>query len=831
MNKEHPPTADKDSWAATEPAMDAVGLRRGIISRLHNGTGLDKQSATTRDWYNAVALSLRDRLMCRWSRTQRAYNDSDCKRVYYLSLEFLIGRNLSNAALNLNLADEVREVVQQLGFDLETLRDIEPDAGLGNGGLGRLAACFLDSMATLQLPGFGYGIRYDYGIFSQAFAPDGEQIERPNNWLRFQHMWELPREELRYPVRFCGRVREIEKDGQTAYQWVDADHYVAVAYDMPIPGYNAETVNHLRLWSAQATSNFNLPLFNAGQHAAAMAEMNAAEHLSQVLYPDDRTEEGRELRIRQQYFFVSASLQDILRSYLERHDTLDLLSEKVAIQLNDTHPALAIPELMRICIDEYGYDWDRAWAICTAVFSYTNHTLLPEALETWPIAILERLFPRHMIIIYMINDRLMDEVAENYAHDTTIMSRMSLIDEGHRTVRMAHLAIVGSHKVNGVAKIHSRLMQETVFSDFHDFYPGRLINVTNGITPRRWLKIANPELAGLLSQVAPGWETDLEKLAPVSRFADDDNFRNVFAQIKQRNKDKLADYLEKEMGIVIQRDAMLDVQIKRIHEYKRQLLNLLYVITRYVRIRNLSGNEKMVPRTVVFSGKAAPGYLMARQVLKLINNVATVINNDPQASDYLKLVLIPDYNVSIAQIIIPAADLSEQISTAGMEASGTGNMKLSLNGALTIGTLDGANVEILEAVGSENIFIFGLTAEEVAEQRRTGYKPADIVAGNAELRQVLDLISEGFFSPGRAKEYAGMVEMLVREGEHFLVLADYEAYVKSQDEVDQLYRNPNEWNRKAIINMANMGRFSSDRSIAEYAEQVWNISSVRPARL
>ncbi|MDH3647559.1 MAG: glycogen/starch/alpha-glucan phosphorylase [Gammaproteobacteria bacterium] len=823
------PIGGADSrFVPTEPAMDAAGLNRAIADRLGHSMGLDAVTATTRDWYNAVALGLRDRLMTRWLRTQRAYNRSDCKRVYYLSLEYLIGRNLNNAALNLGLADELKSAIQQLGVDLEAICEIEPDAGLGNGGLGRLAACFLDSLATLQMPGFGYGIRYDYGIFSQAFGPDGEQIERPNNWLRFQHIWELAREELRYPVKFGGRIIADENGDETRYEWVEADEFVAVAYDLPVPGYNAETVNHLRLWSAQAASDFNLSLFNAGQHAAAMAEMNAAEHLSQVLYPDDRTEEGRELRIRQQYFFVSASLQDILRIYLQRHDTLDNLGNKVSIQLNDTHPALAIPELMRICMDEYDYDWDRAWEITTSVFSYTNHTLLPEALETWPVATLERLFPRHMVIIYGINQRLMKTVAEECDHDIAKMSRMSLIDEDNRSVRMANLAIVGSHKVNGVAEIHSRLMQKTVFADLSQFFPGRFINVTNGITPRRWLKEANPGLSELVSQHVPGWENDLDRLRSLVPLSDDSEFRSRFARVKQDNKNRLAEYLHNELDIEVRPDSLFDVHIKRIHEYKRQLLNLLYVVTRYQRIRN-NPDADIVPRTVIFSGKAAPAYMMAKEILKLINNVSHVINNDPVSSDRLKLVVVPNYSVSIAQEIIPAADLSQQISTAGMEASGTGNMKLSLNGALTIGTLDGANVEIKDAVGADNIFIFGLTAEQVAE-RRAAYRPSEIAEANSELSGVLDLIAGDYFSPDVPGQYAGMVDMLLRDSEHYLLLADYESYVSCQDRVDQLYRDPVEWNRKAIINVANMGRFSSDRSIKEYADKVWNISPIPPQR-
>ncbi len=816
-----------DLLNGSEPPMDAEGLRRSIVGRLSLSMGLDADSAGLRDWYNAVVLSLRDRLMTRWLHSQRAYEQADAKRVYYLSLEYLIGRNLSNAALSLELEEEVKAVVEELGLDLERLCDIEPDAGLGNGGLGRLAACFLDSLAALQLPGFGYGIRYDYGIFSQAFAASGEQVELPNNWLRFQHMWEMPREALQYRVRFGGRTVPHPED-PVRRDWIDAQEYIAVAYDLPVPGYQSQTVNHLRLWSAQASADFNLSLFNAGQHAEAMAELNAAEHLSQVLYPDDRTEQGRELRIRQQYFFVAASLQDILATYHRRHKTLDALPDKVAIQLNDTHPALAIPEMMRLCIDEYGYTWNRAWEITTGVFSYTNHTLLPEALEKWPVATFERLFPRHMEIIYTINKNLMEEVAERYDHDINRMQRMSLIDEQTRSVRMASLAIVGSHKVNGVARIHSGLMQSTVFQDFNEFYPGRFINVTNGITPRRWLLEANPRLAALASRHVKGWERDLERLTALVPLADDAQFRDEFADVKYRNKARFAHFVREQLGIELDPSSMHDVQIKRIHEYKRQLLNLLYVISRYLRLRDDPAAD-LVPRTVIMSGKAAPAYMVARHILKLINNVAAVINSDPVTSDRLKLVVVPDYSVTLAQKIIPAADLSEQISTAGMEASGTGNMKLSLNGALTIGTLDGANVEIRDAVGDENIFIFGLTAKEVAARRAQGYRPAQIVEKNAELRRVLDLVADGHFSPDSPHEYRSLIDSLVADGEHFLVLADYEAYVAAQDKVDALYRDPEEWNRKAIINMANMGYFSSDRSIADYASKVWGIGPVDPA--
>ncbi|MEM9057283.1 MAG: glycogen/starch/alpha-glucan phosphorylase, partial [Pseudomonadota bacterium] len=706
----------------------------------------------------------------------------------------------------------------------------EPDAGLGNGGLGRLAACYLDSMATGQLPGFGYGIRYDYGIFTQVFGSNGEQIERPTNWLRYTNLWEMPREERRYTVRFGGRVTARPRPGgDRAYDWLDTDSVLAIAYDTPVPGNDGETVNHLRLWSAQSAAEFNLSLFNAGQHAAAAAELNAAEHLSHVLYPGDATEEGKELRLRQQYFFVSASLQDIVQDHLEQYGSLESLPDKVAIQLNDTHPAVAIPELMRICRDEHSMGWDAAWAITRRVFSYTNHTLLPEALETWSFSMFQRLLPRHLNIILKINRLFLDDVAERFDHDVDRIRRMSLIDEDHgRRVRMANLAIVGSHKVNGVAAMHSEIMTQSIFRDFYDMYPERFTNVTNGVTQRRWLKVANPPLRDLINAtIGPRWEEDLSQLEALVPHADDGAFRERFAAVKHANKVRLSEAVEKYLGVTLNPDSLFDVQAKRIHEYKRQLLFLLYAVTRYQRILKEPDGD-FVPRTMLIAGKAAPGYVRAKEIIKLINNVARVINSDPRVGDRLKLVMIPNYNVSVAQDLLPAADLSEQISTAGMEASGTGNMKLSLNGALTIGTLDGANVEIRDAVGDENIFIFGLTADEVEAQRAAGYFPREIARRNTELRDVLDLIAEGGFPGDSYNEFTTLIDHLMSDNEHFLVLADYASYVACQDRVDALYRNRDEWTRKAILNTANMGYFSSDRSIRDYAENIWGIAPVPP---
>lgn len=816
-----PPPLEHDSLG-----FDSKSIKRSLANRLIYAIGKDRFTAQCRDWFHAMAYVARDRLMDRWMETMRSYYREDSKRVYYLSLEFLMGRSLSNSLMNMGIMSECTEALHEMELSLDRIMELENDAALGNGGLGRLAACFLDSLATLQLPGYGYGIRYEYGMFHQHIE-DGRQIEHPDNWLRYGNPWEFPRPEVLFPVRFYGHVISFndEQDVQR-HQWADCEEIMAMAYDTPIPGYETKTVNNMRLWSAKASRDFDLRYFNEGNYIKAVEEKNESENLSKVLYPDDTTQMGRELRLKQQYFFVSASIQDILYRYGKSHEDFQSLPDKIAIQLNDTHPAIAIPELMHILLDTHHLSWDEAWDITVRTFAYTNHTLMPEAMETWPVELMEKVLPRHMQIIYDINHRFLRDVMHHYPGDVARMQRMSLIEEkGARMVRMAHLAIVGSHKVNGVAKLHTELMKSTIFSDFHDFYADKLINITNGITPRRWLHHANPKLTQLInSAIGSEWTRDLEQLKKLETVAETPVFREAFRQVKRANKEHLASLIEARLGIKINIDSLFDVQIKRIHEYKRQLLNILHVITLYNRIRSGNGIDH-IPRTVIFSGKAAPGYATAKLVIKLINDVADIINNDPHVGDRLKVVFIPNYDVTTAEDIIPAADLSEQISTAGTEASGTGNMKLALNGALTIGTLDGANVEIRDAVGAENIFIFGLTTEE-AMQIRYGYQPQHYYESQPELRQALDMIHSGYFSPDLPRRYQPLVASLLQHGDHYLLLADYAGYIACQEEVEKLYRTPDEWNRRAVLNVANMGRFSSDRTIREYAEKIWQIKPV-----
>ncbi|MBY0578546.1 MAG: glycogen/starch/alpha-glucan phosphorylase [Burkholderiales bacterium] len=809
-----------------EMGLDAESVKQSVTNRLVYSVGKDEITATTRDWFFATAHMARDRLTGRWMETMRNYYDGDVKRIYYLSMEFLMGRALMNSLLNLGFDGQCRQTFDELGIDLQQVREMEHDAALGNGGLGRLAACFLDSMATLDLPGTGYGIRYEYGMFSQRIE-NGYQVEHPDNWLRYGNPWEFPRPEVLYPVKFHGRAVQYEDEHGTLHNhWIDTDNVMAMAYDMPVPGYATNTANNMRLWAAKATRDFELRYFNEGNYIKAVEDKNESENLSKVLYPDDTTEMGRELRLKQQYFFVCASLQDILHRYAKHHDNFDMLPDKVAIQLNDTHPSIAVAELMRILVDQHRLDWDKAWDITVRTFSYTNHTLMPEALETWPVQLFESVLPRHLQIIYEINHRFLKEVMHRYPGDTGIMQRMSIIDEMNgKRVRMAHLAIIGSHKVNGVAELHTELMKRTIFSDFHRFYPGKIINITNGITPRRWLNQTNPHLSALISsRIGSTWIKDLSQLKRLIPLAEDEKFRSEFAEIKHNNKKRLAELLKLRMNIEVNPDAMFDVQIKRIHEYKRQLLNLLHVVTLYNRIRN---NEKPVPRVVIFSGKAAPGYARAKLIIKLINDVADIINNDPRMAECLKVVFIPNYDVTTAEDIIPAADLSEQISTAGTEASGTGNMKLALNGALTIGTLDGANIEIRNEVGEDNIFIFGLTSEDVAQLHRQGYSPWNHYRENAELREALDMISSGYFSPDEPARYRSIVDSLLKEGDRFSLLADYAAYVACQQGVDAAYRDKAQWVKKAILNVANMGKFSSDRTISQYAEQIWHAKAAK----
>jgi len=806
---------------------DAASLKDALTNRLIFSVGKDSITATQRDWLYATAFATRDHLIERWMETMRTYYVSDAKRVYYLSMEFLMGRAMKNAMLNLGLEPECRAALKELKLDLDQVAEIEPDAALGNGGLGRLAACFLDSMATLQLPGYGYGIRYEYGMFSQHIE-NGRQVEHPDNWLRYGNPWEFARPEVLYQVKFHGRVVQHEgEEGDLQHHWVDTDDVMAMAYDTPIPGYGTRTVNNMRLWAAKASRDFDLGYFNVGNYIDAVKDKNESENLSKVLYPDDTTEMGRELRLKQQYFFVAASLQDILYRYRKYHDNFYALPDKVAIQLNDTHPAIAVPELMRILVDLHRLPWDEAWSITRRTFAYTNHTLMPEALETWPVALFEDVLPRHLQIIYEINHRFLKEVMHSAPGNTELLRRMSIIDESHgRRIRMSHLAIVGSHRVNGVAQIHTELMKQTIFADFHRFYPDKIINMTNGITPRRWLNQANPGLSALITaSIGNGWLKDLGQLTKLAPLAEDKSFVAKFAAAKRANKQRLASMLHTRLGIEVNLDSLFDVQIKRIHEYKRQLLNLLHVISLYNRIRQ-NPERDTVPRTVIFGGKAAPGYFMAKLIVRLINDVADIVNNDPRVGERLKLVFVPNYDVSTAEILIPAADLSEQISTAGTEASGTGNMKLALNGALTIGTLDGANIEIRDEVGAENVFIFGLTTEEVVQLRSQGYRSQDYYQSNADLRAVIDMIASGYFSPEEPARYRPIVDNLLANGDHYLLFADYASYLEAQLAVETAYRDPQLWMKKAVLNVAHMGKFSSDRTIAQYASEIWHAKPV-----
>jgi glycogen phosphorylase len=807
-------------------ALQPGTLQAALLDRLTRALGKNPDSATARDIYDALSLAVREELTLRWLATQRRVAKAHVKRVCYFSVEYLPGRSLLNALSSLEggLLQEARAALRELGHDLDEIAAQEVDPGLGNGGLGRLAACFLDSLATLQYPAVGYGIRYDYGIFTQVIGADGGQREVASSWLRLRNVWENPPGNVRFTVRFGGRLNAAPGE---AHRWVDTSDIYAIGFDQLIPGNRGPTVNHLRLWSGRAISPFSIDAFNAGDYPAAVQGQLEAKNLSRVLYPDDSTPQGKELRLKQQYFFVSASLQDILATHLSEGRTLASMPDAIAIQLNDTHPTVAIPELMRLLIDEHGLSWSESWKITTGVFSYTNHTLLPEALETWPVAMFERLLPRHLQIIYLINRDFLHAVEMRYPGDHDRRRRLSIIDDGgDRRVRMAHLAIIGSHRVNGVAQLHTDLMRKHVFSSFDEMYPDRFINVTNGIAVRRWLKQSNPGLSALLTErLGSAWENDLEELGRLIGAADDAEFRRQFRGIKRTNKQRLADEVMRRTGVELNVNSLFDVQVKRIHEYKRQLLNLLYVVTRYRHIRE-NPRADIVPRTVIFAGKAAPGYAMAKAIIKLINNVARTIDADPTMRDKLRVAFLPDYDVSLAQKIMPAADLSQQISTAGMEASGTGNMKLALNGAMTIGTLDGANIEIRDHVGAENVFIFGLTADEVAARRAAGYQPRRELEANPDLKGTLDLIDSGFFSPGRPDDAKPVVSRLLSDGEPFLVLADFAAYALAQDQVDALYLREDEWSHKAVLNCLNMGYFSSDRSTREYADRIWAVKPV-----
>ncbi len=819
-------------FAYDHPDRDVAAFKRAVANKLIYAVGKDPVAASQDDWLIATSMAVRDQLVERWMATTRANYAQDLKRVYYLSMEFLIGRTFTNALLAVDLYDTVRDALADFGVDMAALSEREPDAALGNGGLGRLAACFLDSMATLGVPGMGYGIRYEYGMFRQRIV-DGQQVETPDYWLTRGNPWEFQRPEVNYRVRFGGHVQRREGTNAPygAADWVDTHDVLAVAYDTIIPGYGTQATNTLRLWSARATEEIDLSAFNRGNYMAAVESKNHSENVSRVLYPDDSTPSGRELRLHQEYFFCSASVQDLLRRYLRNHKTFDQLADKVSIHLNDTHPVLAVPELMRLLLDEHGLAWDVAWAHTQKVFSYTNHTLMHEALETWPVEMLGRILPRHLQIIYDMNAKFLAAVTQKAGNDVELLRRLSLVDEaGERRVRMAYVAVLASHSINGVSGLHSELMKQSIFADFAKIFPERFNNKTNGVTPRRWLAQANPPLASLLDQrLGKGWRRDLSQLEALRPMAVQPPFARAFRHAKRENKLRLANWVEQHMGLVLDTDAMFDVQVKRIHEYKRQLLNVLHVITRYHRILDAQaagGTVDIVPRVVVFAGKAASAYQMAKLVIRLINDVASTINNDARVGKLLKVVFLPNYSVSLAEVIMPAADLSEQISTAGTEASGTGNMKFALNGALTIGTLDGANVEMRDNVGAENIFIFGNTTPEVADIRAHGYQPRDIYEANPELKRVLDAIRDGAFSHGETARYQGIFDALVNWGDHYLLLADYASYVAKQAEVDALYRDSDAWTRMAILNVAGMGAFSSDRTIAQYAHEIWRTKPV-----
>ena len=804
------------------PSLDVEGVKKAIVYKLIFLIGRSPKEASQRDWLNATLHAVRDLVTEGWITTARQSRAEETRRVYYLSMEFLIGRTLSNAMIAEGVYDVAEKALAELNVDLEEIIEKEVDPGLGNGGLGRLAACFMDSLATLAIPAMGYGIRYEYGMFRQKIE-NGQQVERPDDWLEKGAPWEFMRPSKRFSIDFGGH---IYFEGKKCI-WNPAEKVTALAYDQMIPGYKNDSASTLRLWSAHGGEVFDLAEFNRGDHLAAVATRSANQNLSRVLYPDDSTWNGRELRLRQEYFLVSASLQDILRRHLRTHGTLDNLADKVAIHLNDTHPALAIPELMRILIDLHGYSWQNAWDVTRRIFSYTCHTLMSEALETWPVEMMAKILPRHLQMIFEINDHFLEYVKTYVTTDMDFIRRVSLIEEGYqRKVRMGWLSVVGSHKVNGVAAIHSDLMVTSTFADFARIYPERFTNVTNGVTPRRWLAVANPKLAALFDQyIGSEWRCDLSQIEKLKAFADKGEFKRAVADIKYDNKVKLAQYVKKTLDIDLDPHALFDVQVKRIHEYKRQMLNVLHIIARYNEM--LAHPEKdWQPRVFILAGKAASAYYAAKQTIRLINDVANIINNDERLKGRLKVVFIPNYSVSLAQLIIPAADISEQISLAGTEASGTSNMKFALNGALTLGTLDGANVEILDNVGEDHIFIFGNTVEQVEALRREGYRPFDYYQNDEQLREVIDQIIRGDFSPEEPNRYHSLIQGL-QYHDYYQSFADFRSYVEAQKAVEKKYQDRDVWIASTIQNMVNMGFFSSDRTILEYAKNIWKIEPLK----
>ena len=813
----------KPDWETIHKSMTKDGLVNSFLENREYAISKDRYSATPNDNFWAAALAVRDRVVERWIQTQQQYHKRNVKRVYYLSMEFLIGRLLGNYMYNLGLEKELAAGLKQMGFDIEEVREQERDAGLGNGGLGRLAACFLDSMATLGIPAHGYGIRFDYGIFHQKIR-DGYQAELPDEWLRWGNPWEFARPEYSVDVRFYGRVdTSHDRSGRMTFRWVDTQDVQAVPYDFPIPGYKNDVVNTLRLWSARSTEEFDFHYFKHGDYEAAVHDKISSEVISKVLYPNDDISRGRELRLKQEYFLTAAAIADIIRRFKSENDDLRQLPDKVSIQLNDTHPTLAIVELMRVLMDDFDLDWETAWDVTVRVFAYTNHTLMPEALECWTVERLERLLPRHMQIIYEINARFLNEVSDEYPGDGERLRRMSIIEEGEsKRVRMAYLCIVGSHSVNGVSRLHSELLKTRMLRDFSEFYPGKFNNKTNGITQRRWLLKANPLLSDLVTEtIGDKWTVRLEELQRLEKSAAQKGFRQKWRQVKESNKQWLAEYIRRTCGIAVNPESLFDVQVKRIHEYKRQILFGLFIISQYLKIKH-HRDDFFQPRTYMVGGKAAPGYAMAKLSIKFINSIADVVNRDKAVRDKMKVVFLENYRVSLAEKIFPASDLSEQISLAGTEASGTGNMKFMLNGALTVGTMDGANIEIADAVGPDNIFIFGLKAPDVEALKNTGYHPQEFMEASPALKACLELVRDNFFSPFHPGIFDPILDSLYNH-DPFMVCADFDAYCRIQETVSEAYQDREDWTRRSIINTARAGMFSSDRTIREYARQIWDI--------
>ncbi|XOV77709.1 MAG: glycogen/starch/alpha-glucan phosphorylase [Aestuariibacter sp.] len=805
---------------------DKTAIKNAIVRHLHCTLGTDENKANKHAWLKAASSAVNEHVLEGLRKTQKSHYFNDTRAVHYFSAEFLMGRLMSNNMHNLGLFETTKEALQELGVDLTDVMEKEPDMALGNGGLGRLAACYIDSLATLEYPALGYGLHYEHGLFRQEIQ-NGKQIERPDSWRDYGNPWEICRPESIQEIPLYGYVEtKYGEHGKIQKEWHPGSIVKGLPWDIPVVGYEGKTVNVLRLWEAQSSDYFNWDVFNAGGYIDSHAETVQSETISKVLYPNDETEAGKELRLIQQYFFCACSLKDIVRRYKRAHgDDWSRFAEQVVIQLNDTHPAIAIPELMRILLDRAEMSWEDAWAISSKVFAYTNHTLLPEALEKWPARMIEKILPRHLEIIYEINHRFMQEVDKKWPNQSDIKSKLSIIEEGsEKMVRMGHLSVIGSFAVNGVAEIHSKLVKANLFPEFDQLWPGKFTNVTNGITPRRWLKACNPRLSALIDEkVGNDWPTNLNKLQGLNEFADNAAFQKEFMAIKRQNKVDLAEEVLKLTGVEINPDAIFDIQIKRLHEYKRQHLNLLHIMALYKRLLE-NPNYQMEPRVFLFGAKAAPGYKLAKDIIYAINMVADKINNDNRVNSKLKVVFLPNYRVSLAEKMIPAADVSEQISTAGKEASGTGNMKLALNGALTVGTLDGANIEIAEEVGDDNIFIFGLTVDEVVETKRNGYNPYDYYYKNQELKSILDWLESDFFTPGKPGELASIKRSLLDGGDPYLVLADYESYSEAQQKVDEAYRDKAGWARKAIINTANMGKFTSDRSIQDYVSKIWKLT-------